>query len=136
MALNIVGVVALLMSQGLIALASAFFIIGAAQSGYLMAANNTVVEFGHRHEHAMRMALSNTAESIVGALASLLGAGLAVLRNDEAACIATIISMDLSLAVLLCKVDEPRQRTPASDAADATDGNGMHGIKRQSFRQS
>ena len=47
-----------------------------AQSGFLMSTTNIVLEYGHRHDVPMRMALSNTAEGAMGALAPLMGAGL------------------------------------------------------------
>jgi MFS family permease len=110
MAINLVGVAALLMSHALTTMAIAFFLIGAAQSGYLMSTTNIVLEYGHRHDVPMRMALSNTAEGAMGALAPLLGAGLVVLWSYEASFYATILTVALALIVLVWKVDEPRRR--------------------------
>ena len=52
---------------------AAFVGIGAAQSAYVMGSTNIVMEYGHSHDVPMRMALSNTAEGAVGALAPLVG---------------------------------------------------------------
>jgi MFS family permease len=112
MAINIVGVAALMMSHSLLTMSIAFFAVGAAQSGYLMATTNIVMEYGHRHDVPMRMALSNTAEGAIGALAPLLGTGLVLLWGYEASFFATIVSMAVALVVLIWKVDEPRRRAP------------------------
>ncbi len=110
MAINIVGVAALIMAHAPLTMAVAFFLLGAAQSGYQMSTTNIVLEYGHRHDVPMRMALSNTAEGAMGALAPLLGAGLVVFWGYEASFIATIVCVVLALGVLVWKVDEPRRR--------------------------
>jgi MFS family permease len=108
MAINIVGVAALMMSKSVTTMAIAFFLIGAAQSGYMMSTSNIVLEYGHRHDVPMRMALSNTAEGAMGALAPLIGAGMAMLWGYESAFYATIATVTLALGVLVWKVEEPR----------------------------
>lgn len=110
MAINLVGVGALMMSHSIETFAIAFFLIGAAQSGYLMSTTNIVLEYGHHHDVPMRMALSNTAEGAMGALAPLIGGGLVLISGYEAAFYATIAAIIASLGVLIWKVDEPRNR--------------------------
>jgi MFS family permease len=110
MAINFVGVAALMMSHSIETFAVAFFLIGAAQSGYLMSTTNIVLEYGHHHDVPMRMALSNTAEGAMGALAPLIGGGLVLLWGYEAAFYATIVCIVIALGVLVWKVDEPRRR--------------------------
>jgi MFS family permease len=110
MAINLVGVAALMMSHSLASMSIAFFLIGTAQSGYLMSTTNIVLEYGHRHDVPMRMALSNTAEGAMGAIAPLLGAGLVVLWGYEASFYATMLCVAIALGVLVWKVDEPRRR--------------------------
>lgn len=110
MAINLVGVASLMMSHSLVTMAFAFFLIGMAQSGYLMSTTNIVLEYGHRHDVPMRMALSNTAEGAMGALAPLMGAGLVVLWGYESAFFATLVTILISLVVLVWKVEEPRRR--------------------------
>jgi MFS family permease len=58
LAINIVGVGALMMSHSVATFAISFFLIGTAQSGYMMSTSNIVLEYGHRHDVPMRMALS------------------------------------------------------------------------------
>ncbi|MEQ1780500.1 MAG: MFS transporter, partial [Hyphomonadaceae bacterium] len=88
-ALNIIGVAGLLFSRSLEAYALSFFVIGAAQSGFQMSTTNIVLEYGHPHDVPMRMALSNTAEGVMGSLAPLFGAGLVLVWGYESSFWAT-----------------------------------------------
>lgn len=115
MALNTLAVIALLTAGSLPQMVLAFAAIGAAQSGYLMATTNLVMEFGHRHDVPMRMAISNTAEGIMGALAPLAGGLLSAAFGYPAAFAATLACVAASLIVLLWKVDEPRRRPPTGE---------------------
>jgi MFS family permease len=114
MATNVVSVAALTMANSFPLAVIAFFGIGAANSGYQMSSTNIVLEFGHRHDIPMRMALSNTAEGLMGSVAPLLGGILAEVWGYKAAFLATIISVAISLAILVWKVDEPRRRLPSA----------------------
>ena len=111
-ALNIVGVAGLLLCNSIETFALAFVLIGAGQSGFQMATSNLVLEYGHPHDVPMRMALSNTAEGAMGALAPLVGAGLVLLWGYQVALWATVVTMVIAMAVLVAKVDEPRNRGP------------------------
>lgn len=122
LAINIVGVAALMESHSIVTMAISFFLIGAAQSGYLMSTSNIVLEYGHRHDIPMRMALSNTAEGAIGALAPLLGAGLVIAWGYEASFVATIVTMVMALGVLVWKVEEPRKRRAGSPPAPGEAG--------------
>ncbi len=110
MGLNIVAIAGLMATQSFWWAVIAFIGLGAAQSGYLMSTNNIVMEFGHRHDMPMRMALSNTAEGMMGALAPLLGGALVLFWGYEAAFAATLLSVAAALVILILKVDEPRRR--------------------------
>ncbi len=110
LALNLVGVAGLILGEGLWPALAAFIALGAAQSAYLMSTTNIVMEFGHRHDMPMRMALSNTAEGLMGALAPLLGGALVVAYGYQSAFIATIVAIALALVIVVIKVDEPRRR--------------------------
>ena len=111
-ALNIAGVAGLMACNSVETFALAFFLIGAGQSGFLMATSNLVLEYGHPHDVPMRMALSNTAEGAMGALAPLVGAGLVLLSGYHLALWTTLATMSTALVVLVAKVDEPRHRGP------------------------
>ncbi len=115
MALNLVGIAILFAPGGYAVMAGAFFVLGAAQSGYVMSTTNIVMEFGHHHDMAMRMALSNTAEGLMGAVAPLLGGTVSVIWGYPAAFALTAVSVLVALVVLILKVDEPRSRNGAPD---------------------
>lgn len=114
MALNLVAVAALLVAHSMPVFVIAFFCLGAANSGYQMSSTNIVIEFGHRHDVPMRMALSNTAEGLMGSLAPLLGGVLAEIWGYPAAFVVAMVSVAVSLVVLVWKVDEPRHRTAST----------------------
>lgn len=112
-AINIVGIAGLMFCNSIETFATAFFLIGAGQSGFQMSTSNIVLEYGHPHDVPMRMALSNTAEGAAGALAPLLGAGLVVLLGYVAAFWAAIVTMAVALVIAIWKMDEPRRRRPS-----------------------
>lgn len=108
--INIIGIAGMMLCNSIETFAIAFFLIGAGQSGFQMSTTNIVLEYGHPHDVPMRMALSNTAEGAVGALAPLLGAGLVLLWGYEASFWASMAMMAIALGVGLWRMEEPRKR--------------------------
>lgn len=94
----------------------AFFGLGAANSGYQMSAQNIVFEFGHRDDMAMRLAVSNTAESVMAALGPLLGGVIAANLGYRAVFAVSIVFEAIALALLLAFVEEPRKRRALLEA--------------------
>jgi MFS family permease len=90
----------------------AFFGLGAGNSGYLMSAQNIVFEFGHRNDMAMRLAISNTAESAMACVGPLLGGFIAQNFGYPAAFSGAIVCEGIALLLLLTLVKEPRGRRP------------------------
>ncbi|HEY2885742.1 MAG TPA: MFS transporter [Rhizomicrobium sp.] len=88
----------------------AFFGLGAGNSGYQMSAQNIVFEFGHRDDMAMRLAFSNTAESIMSALGPLLGGVIAASLGYHAVFWVAIASEAIALVLLVALVEEPRKK--------------------------
>lgn len=88
----------------------AFFCLGAGNAGYMMSAQNIVFEFGHRDDMAMRLALSNTAESAMAALGPLAGGLIAASCGYPAVFAGAIACEAIALALLLRFVEEPRNR--------------------------
>ncbi|HSC61731.1 MAG TPA: MFS transporter [Rhizomicrobium sp.] len=91
----------------------AFFGLGAANSGYTMSAQNIVFEFGHRDEMAMRLALSNTAESAMAALGPLVGGLIAAAAGYYAVFGVSMLFLAIGLTLMLTRVEEPRKRRAA-----------------------
>ncbi|MGD0190156.1 MAG: MFS transporter [Rhizomicrobium sp.] len=85
-----------------------FFGLGAANSGYQMSAQNIVFEFGHRDDMAMRLALSNTAESLMSTIGPLAGGVIAASFGYHAVFAVSIVCQTIALALLLALVQEPR----------------------------
>jgi MFS family permease len=92
----------------------AFFGLGAANSGYRMSAQNIVFEFGHRDDMAMRLALSNTAESSMAAIGPLAGGLIAAAFGYEAVFAGSILFLATGLILMLTRVEEPRKRKAAA----------------------
>lgn len=90
----------------------AFFGLGAGNSAYMMSAQNIVFEFGHRDDMAMRLALSNTAESAMAAIGPLIGGFIATSLGYPAVFAAAIACEAIALGLLLTLVKEPRHRGP------------------------
>ena len=88
----------------------AFFGLGAGNAGYQMSAQNIVFEFGHRDDMAMRLAVSNAAESAMGAVGPLTGGLLATSFGYMAVFGGAITCEAIALVILLTLVKEPRHR--------------------------
>jgi MFS family permease len=87
----------------------AFFGLGAAQSGYMMAAQTMILEFGKRDDLPMRIAVSATAESITATLGPLLGGQLADMLGYDTVFGISIWVLVAALVVLVLLVKEPRK---------------------------
>jgi MFS family permease len=86
----------------------AFFGLGAAQAGYMMAAQTMILEFGHRDDLPMRIAVSATAESITATAGPLMGGWMADLFGYGVVFGASIGMLAASLIILIVAVKEPR----------------------------
>ncbi len=110
-----IAAIALLMSVHTLPLFFvAFFGLGAANSGYQMSAQNIVFEFGHRDDMAMRLALSNTAESTMASLGPLVGGLIAATLGYETVFGLSIVLLAVALVLMIKLVEEPRKRRLAS----------------------
>lgn len=85
-----------------------FFGLGAAQAGYMMAAQTMILEFGHRDDLPMRIAVSATAESITATAGPLIGGWMADLFGYGVVFGASIGMLAASLLLLIVAVREPR----------------------------
>ncbi|HEY0107892.1 MAG TPA: MFS transporter [Rhizomicrobium sp.] len=97
----------------------AFFGLGAGNSGYNMSAQNIVFEFGHRDDMAMRLAFSNTAESIMSAAGPLIGGVIAASFGYFAVFWVAIACEAAALVLLLALVEEPRKKRLQLEAEKA-----------------
>lgn len=86
----------------------AFFGLGAAQSGYMMAAQTMILEFGNRAEMPMRIAISSTAEGITASIGPLIGGFVADKLGYGTVFGISIGFLAAGLLVLIAMVKEPR----------------------------
>lgn len=85
-----------------------FFGLGAAQSGYMMAAQTMILEFGSRAEMPMRIAISSTAEGIMASLGPLVGGFVADHMGYNVVFGSSIGFLVVGLVILTVFVKEPR----------------------------
>ncbi|HJW41215.1 MAG TPA: MFS transporter [Rhizomicrobium sp.] len=97
----------------------AFFGLGAGNSGYQMSAQNIVFEFGHRDDMAMRLAFSNTAESVMSAAGPLIGGVIAASFGYFAVFWVAIACEAIALVLLVALVEEPRKKRLQIEAEKA-----------------
>jgi MFS family permease len=84
--------------------------LGAGLGGFMMAAQNLVLEFGSRHNLPLRIALANSSSELVGAIAPL-SAGLLAATLGYRAVFATAIAFQVAALLLMAVwVREPRHR--------------------------
>ncbi len=102
----------------------AFFGLGAGNSGYQMSAQNIVFEFGHRDDMAMRLAFSNTAESVMSAAGPLAGGVIAASFGYFAVFWVAIVSEAIALVLLVTLVEEPAQEAAAARGRESCRGGG------------
>lgn len=89
----------------------AFAGLGAAASGYMMAAQTMILEFGARDDLPMRIAVSATAESITATAGPLLGGLVAEAFGYTAVFGASLAFLGAALVILILAVQDPRRRT-------------------------
>ncbi len=88
----------------------AFFCLGGAQAGYAMASQTMILEFGHRDDLSMRIAISATAEGVTATLGPLIGGTVADLFGYSTVFGASLGLLGAALTLLVLAVGDPRRR--------------------------
>ena len=100
----------LMQTVGLSSVVIVFVGLGAGLGGFMLSAQNLVLEFGSREDLPMRIAVANSAAELVGAVGPILGGLLAAVWTYEGV-FWLAISFQLAAAVLVALfVAEPRRR--------------------------
>ncbi|GLK51832.1 MFS transporter [Maricaulis virginensis] len=86
----------------------AFFGLGAAMSGNMMSVTTLVLEFGHRDDIPMRLALSTTAETSVATAGPLVGGLMAATLGLVPVFALSMACLAIALCILVLGVREPR----------------------------
>ena len=107
-----VSTLALLFTHDMIGLALVFAGLGAGQGGFQNSNQNIVVEFGARDDLPMRIAMLNTATSLMMALGPLMG-GLIARGLSFTALFSFSIAVLAGAVLTMLFVDEPRKRRKA-----------------------
>jgi MFS family permease len=105
-----VSVVALMTVSTLTGFVLVFLGIGTGMGGFMMAAQNLVLEFGIRSDLPLRIAIANSAQELVGAIGPLLGGILAVSFGREVVYQVAIGFQLAAIGFVSLLVDEPRHR--------------------------
>jgi MFS family permease len=87
----------------------AFFGLGASQSGYMMAAQTMILEFGSREDLTMRIAISTTAENITATVSPLIGGLMADHLGFPWVFGVSLGFLLAALILLVTSVKEPRR---------------------------
>lgn len=91
----------------------AFAGLGAANAGYMMAAQTLILEFGHRNDVAMRLGISATVEGLLSATGPVIAGLIAAAAGYPPVFSIAIALQVAALATLLFGVREPRWRNPS-----------------------
>lgn len=92
---------------------AAFALLGASLSGYMMAANTMILEFGNRDDLPMRIAVSATAESITATAGPLIGGVVAEVYGYSTVFLASLGFLAAAFVILILAVRDPRRRVAA-----------------------
>jgi len=107
--------IALLFAQDMNASIFCFVGIGAGYAGFLIAAQNMVLEFGSRDDLPMRIAMVNSAQSLVQVIGAVAGGAIASSLGFEVVFAAAALAMLAAAGMLWFYVSEPRKRRPLGE---------------------
>lgn len=92
------------------AIFASFAVLGASLSGYMMAAQTMILEFGSRDDLPMRIAVSATAESITATAGPLIGGLVAEAYGYDIVFMASLGFLASAFVILILAVRDPRTR--------------------------
>jgi MFS family permease len=101
----------LLVSAGLLMTAVVFVGIGAAVQGFQHASMNLTLEFGHRDDLPVRIAIANSASELAGTLGPLLGGAIAASFGYPMLFVTSVAFLLAGGLMVAWLVPEPRYRT-------------------------
>lgn len=92
------------------AIFGAFALLGASLSGYMMASQTMILEFGSRDDLPMRIAVSATAESITATAGPLVGGVIAEVFGYDVVFLSSLAFLAAAFVILVLAVRDPRHR--------------------------
>ncbi len=102
--------VVLMSSSTILGFAISFVGIGAGLGGFMMSAQNMVLEFGSREDLPLRIAVANSSSELVGAIGPLLGAAILLTSTHETLFWTAIAFQAAAVLLVIFYVEEPRRR--------------------------
>lgn len=108
LALWVVGYALVLVAASPAGFIAAFATLGAAISGYMIAAQTLVLEFGRHEDIPMRLALSATVETSVASIGPLVGGAVAALLGFRPLIEFSMAAMLVAVIIVWWRVGEPR----------------------------
>ncbi|HEX7035967.1 MAG TPA: MFS transporter [Pseudomonadales bacterium] len=109
-ALWIASTLVLLASAGMLMLSVVFVGIGAAVQGFQHSAQNLTLEFGHRDDLPVRIAIANSASELAGTLGPLAGGAIAGALGYPALFLVSVAFLTAGGLMVAWFVPEPRYR--------------------------
>ena len=105
----ILSAIGLMYSSSLVLVVAAFAGVGVGLGGFMLAAQNMVLEFGDREDLPMRIAVANSASELVGAFGPILGGVLVYFWSYSAVFWTAIFFQLLSIVFVAIFVRDPRR---------------------------
>jgi MFS family permease len=106
----ILSALLLMASASLGALVLVFVGLGAGLAGFMMSAQNMVLEFGAREDLPMRIAVANSSSELVGGIGPVLGGVLALIWTYTVVFWVAIAFKLAAVLIVTLLVEEPRRR--------------------------
>jgi MFS family permease len=110
----VVSTLVLIISSGLVMTAIVFVGIGSAVQGFQNAAMNLTLEFGHRDDLPLRIAIANSISEVAGTLGPLLGGIIAAVLGYPALFATSVAFLLAGGVMVVLQVPEPRHARPSA----------------------
>lgn len=111
----VAATILLLVSDGLASSIVVFTGVGAAVQGFQNASQNLTLEFGHRNDLPMRIAIANTAAELAGTIGPLVGGIIAHSLGYTTLFAVSVAFLAAGGLMVALQVPEPRHRDSAGD---------------------
>ena len=117
-ALWVASTLLLVVSDGLLMTTLVFVGIGAAVQGFQNASMNLTLEFGHRNDLPMRIAIANTTSEFAGTIGPLLGGLIAAMLGYTTLFLVSVAFLVAGGLMVVFRVPEPRGQATAPRRPD------------------
>jgi MFS family permease len=104
----VLSTILLLFSSGIVLMVVVFAGIGAAFQGFQNSAQNLTLEFGHREDLPIRIAVANTAQELAGTIGPVIGGVIAAVYSTQVVFICSIFFLSIGGLLVFRFVPEPR----------------------------